>query len=136
MRLNFHTMSLPTASLIWQCAYILIFSAENAKVNGNKYKELACIRLDGEDATNNDDAINDLTVHKDDTFSGWDHWKDANKRGLECEVAFLRRRNKVTIFTKNEGISIKNVTTLPGDKENIYVAITGDQCALTDIRIQ
>ena len=136
MRLSFHTMSLPTSNLIWHCAYLLIFSSDNGKVNGNKYKELACIRLDGEDATNNGVTKNDLTVHKNSEFTSWDAWKEANKKGFECEVIFKRRRNKITLLTENEGISIKNVTSLKSDKENVYVAITGDQCALTDIRIK
>ena len=136
MKLSFHTTSLPTANLLWHCAYILIYSSENGKLTGTKYKELACIRLDGEDATNNGVTENNLTVHKNDEFISWDEWKQINKTGFECDVIFKRRKNKIILITENQGISIKNVTTLPSDKENIYVALTGDQCALTDIRIR
>ena len=74
--------------------------------------------------------------HKNDEFISWDEWKQINKTGFECDVIFKRRKNKIILITENQGISIKNVTTLPSDKENIYVALTGDQCALTDIRIR
>ncbi len=134
MRVLFRTMSLPTANLIWHCAYILLFSADNGIPEGENYLEHGCIRLDGEDATNNDLAVNSVEVHRDDTFRGWDEWKKANKRGYECEVSFRRRRNRITVETKNCGISIKFVTTAAPGHDDIYMALTGDQCALTDIR--
>jgi hypothetical protein len=33
------------------------------------------------------------------------------------------------------GISIENVTTVKSGKGNIYVAVSGDRVAITDIRI-
>jgi hypothetical protein len=34
------------------------------------------------------------------------------------------------------GIRIENITVLKDDIDKIYVALTGDQCALTDIRVK
>ncbi|MBR4670597.1 MAG: HD domain-containing protein [Butyrivibrio sp.] len=136
LRIKFRTMSLPTANLIWHCAYVLLFSAPFGVPEGDEYLEHCCFRLDGEDATENELANNELTVKREDSFGGWDEWKKINKRGYECEVFFLRRRNRITMETKNAGINIKCVTFVPAGHEDVYVALTGDQCALTDIRIR
>ena len=37
--------------------------------------------------------------------------------------------------TENLGIAIDTVTTIMDNVSELYVALTGDQCALTDIRI-
>ncbi len=135
MRLRFRTMSLPTANLIWHCAFILLFSSDDGLPEGRGYLEHGCIRLDGEDATNNDLAVNQVEVHKNEDFKGWDTWKKENKKGYECEVSFTRRKNRIIMATKNAGITLKSVTSIPPGYENVRMALTGDQCALTDIRV-
>ncbi len=99
---------------------------------GKNYLEHGCVRLDGENATNNDLALNSVEVHKDEEFGGWDAWKKAQKKGYESEIVFSRRRHKITMETKNCGIIVKCITTVPTGYENVYVTITGDQVALTD----
>ncbi len=135
MRIKLRTMSLPTANLIWHCAYILLFSSDDRLPEGSGYTEHCCIRLDGEDATENNLADNELSVHKGEEFKGWDEWKKLNKKGFECTLSFMRRRNKITLETENFGINIRCTTNVPKGKEDVYLAITGDQCVITDIRI-
>ncbi len=135
MRLKFRTMSLPTANLIWHCAFILLFSSDDGTPLGRNYTEHGCVRLDGENATNNDLAVNTVHVHKDDAFEGWDGWKKDNRKGFECEVTFTRRKNRITMETKNCGISVKSITTVAPKCESVFMSLTGDQCALTDIRV-
>ena len=135
MRICFHTMSLPMANLIWHCPYIVLFSSDDGTMQGDNFKECACIRLDGEDATRDDTAENQLTVKRGDAFDGWNTWKSINKKGYECEVTLTRKRDKVIMTTDNAGISIKNVTAIANGIKDVYVALTGDECALTDIRV-
>ncbi len=135
MRLRFRTMALPTANLIWHCAFILLFSSDDGAPLGKNYTEHGCIRLDGENATNNDIAVNVLSVFKDENFTGWDGWKKDNKKGFECEVFFTRRRNRIIMETVNCGIHVKSTTTVAAGCENVFMSLTGDQCALTDIRV-
>ena len=71
-----------------------------------------------------------------DDFESWDDWKEINKKGYDCEVNFKRVGNKVTITTENGGIAIRNVTIVPDTREEIYVALSGDQVALTNIRYE
>ncbi|MBO4901406.1 MAG: HD domain-containing protein [Lachnospiraceae bacterium] len=134
--IGFHTMSLPTARLVWHCPYFVIFSSSDGKVGGSGYREYALIRLDGENSVADTDAKNILTVSKQDDFPGWDAWKETHKKGLDCVASFVRIDDTITMNTENLGISTRNTTTIPNAPKNIYVALTGDQCALTDIRIE
>ena len=74
-------------------------------------------------------------MEKKDSFPGWDKWKEINKKGLECEVDIERKGDRIVLRTENLGISIENTTTVLDDRNKVYVAISGDQVALTDIRI-
>ena len=140
MILSFHTKSLPTAKLIWHCPYIVLFRSSDGKVNGPDYREYSLVRLDGEDWELDENAPNRVSVVREDDFGGWDAWKQGNKEGFDCTVAFLREGNRITVSTKNMGLSVESVTMLPDDpqesKGTVYAALTGDQCALTDIRIR
>lgn len=135
MRLLFHTMSLPTARLIWHCAYLLMYVSPDGSIGGNDYKEIACIRLDGENITKRPKAIIDLNVRKTADFAGWDEWKKVNKKGFDCEVFFARGRNRIKLYTQNCGISIVCDAQISDDMTDVYVALTGEQCALTEIRV-
>ena len=49
-------------------------------------------------------------------------------------VKIRRDGNRITMETNNLGILIDSTTTILDDVSEIYVALTGDQCALTNIR--
>ena len=135
LKLVFHTMSLPGASLVWHCPYIVLFSSADGRVGGTDYHEYALIKLNGEDNGSCEYAQNRFTMKRTDDFSGWDDWKEMNRKGLECEVYLERKGNRITLRTDNLGISIENTTVLTEEPSAVYVALTGDQVALTDIRV-
>jgi hypothetical protein len=93
------------------------------------------IRMDGESWGTDPSAENKLQILKTPAFEGWEAWKKRNKEGLDCSIMIVRKENTVTISTANSGITTQNVTTISGDIPSLYVALTGDQCALTGIRI-
>lgn len=72
---------------------------------------------------------------KHEGFEGWDAWKELNKAGMDIMLKITREGNVITTITENAGINIINITTVTSDVKNIYVALTGDQCALTNIKI-
>lgn len=41
----------------------------------------------------------------------------------------------IIMRTENLGIAIHSVTTILDDVQDVYVALTGDQCAITNIRV-
>jgi hypothetical protein len=45
------------------------------------------------------------------------------------------RSAKIVAFTENAGISVKSTTEVKIDVDEIYVALSGDQVALTNIRV-
>lgn len=135
LKLRFHTMTFPTADLVWHCPYLLLFSSDNGRVDGENYKEYAFLKLNGEDNGSNENAKNVFRMHRDDRFPGWEGWKEAGHKGMECEISFARKKNRIVIKTENLGICIENETEILNGNENVYAALTGDQCALTDIRV-
>ena len=136
LTITFHTMSLPTARLVWHCPYFSIFSSDNGKVNGPDFREYGLLRLDGENWDSDDYGSNVITVNKTEEFTGWDNWKARNKEGLDCTVTITRSGGTVTVRTTNLGIDITNVTTMKDPSKDVYIALTGDQCAITNIRVK
>lgn len=133
--IKFHTKSLPTARLIWHCPYLSLFCSDDSKVNGENFKEFILIRFDGENWDDGIWAKNTMLLSKNSNFEGWESWKKKNKAGFDCEIAILRKGNVITVTTENLGIAIKSITKLTSSSPAVYAALTGDQCALTNIRI-
>ena len=135
LRIIFYSKSLPTANLVWHCPYVVLFSSDDGTVNGGNYHEYALIKLNGEREGSDEYATNSFGMKKSSAFPGWEKWKENCKRGMEFEVRFRKKGNRVELGTVNMGITIENETTVNDGAETVYVALTGDQVALTDIRI-
>ena len=136
LELKFHTMSLPSANLVWHCPYIVLYYSDTGRVYGENYREYAMIKINGEIAGDEGIVENKFSMRKKEDFPGWDVWKEKNKAGLECAVSFTKKGNSINVSSENLGISIDNTTVILDDTKDIYVALTGDQVALTDIRIR
>ena len=135
MNITFHTKSLPTARLVWHCPSYVIFTSDDGSVFGENYMEFSLVRLDGEYWEPQETADNDQIINRQD-FDGWDAWKEFNMNGYDCTVRFKRDGDKITSVTENAGIAIKNTTEIKIETGEIYVALSGDQVALTNIRIR
>ena len=135
LKISFHSKSLPTARLIWHCPFVSLFYSDDKKIEGPGYKEYLLLRLDGENWEADDHATNKIIVNKNDDFLGWDFWKNRFKEGLDCTVKIQRKGNIVTIHTENNGIAITSITTLKDNSDTVYVALTGDQTTITNIKI-
>ena len=135
MRVSLHTMSLPTARLVWHCPFVVIYTSDNGQVNGENYRELTIVRLDGEGWEEDDYAENRVHVNKLDDFTDWNDFKARNKKGQDCELLFHIKKGQIDISTEFCGLSIHSVTTMTDDVPKLYAALSGDQCAITNIRI-
>ena len=82
-----------------------------------------------------DHVENRVQVEQRASFGGWNAWKDKNRKGLDCAVTIKREDNVITMLTENLGIAVHSVTTIRDDVKDVYVALTGDQCAITNIRV-
>lgn len=136
MEISFHTMSLPTARLIWHCPFICLFYSDDKKVNGRNFKEFVLIRFDGENWEAEGYSKNTILINKNDSFEGWEYWKERNKKGMDCKVTINREGKRITVFTENCGIAIKSISLLEEELPEVYVALTGDQCVLTNIKVK
>ena len=136
MKLSFHAQSLPTSRLIWHCPFISVFTSKDGKVNGDGFREFVLIRLDGENWESDDHAKNEMTISWTTDFRGWNEWKDRFRQGLDCVVSIRREDNRITAYTENLGVVIRCDTTVYDGTEDIYAALTGDQCAITDIHVE
>ncbi len=133
--LSFHSMSLPTARLIWHCAYVVFFTSSNGRVNDEDYREYSFFRLDGESWESEGAEAVSTVVERRDEFEGWEYWKEENKKGIDCKVHISRENDVITATTQNLGIYIKHTIRILDDPGQVYVSLSGDQCAITDIHI-
>ncbi|MCR4685147.1 MAG: HD-GYP domain-containing protein [Lachnospiraceae bacterium] len=136
MKIMFHSMSLPTSRLVWHCPYISLYYSDNGEVNGPHFREYVLVRLDGENWDSDEHAQNKIVVNHNDDFDGWEKWKEQNKQGMDCTVAIRKRGNVIVVTTENGGINIKSTSTIREGAPVVYAALTGDQCAITNIRVQ
>lgn len=133
--IEFHTMSLPSASLAWHCPYILIYHSDDGRVFGKGYEEYELIKLNGECSFDEKLVDSHFEMKKTDEFPGWEAWKTINKRGEECSIEIQCKLGKVIVHTENLGIVINDEIKLKEPSKKVYASITGDQVALTDIRV-
>ena len=136
LQISFHAKNLPTARLVWHCPFITIFCGDDGKVNGRNYRDLAFMRLDGEVWETDPNCSMVLGVTKNEKFGGWDAWKQFNHDGYESTATFHVDGNRITVVTENAGIAMKNTVILTDIETPVYAAITGDQVALTNIRVK
>ena len=135
MRISFHAMSLPTARLVWHCPFVTIYTSEDGEVGGPGFRELALVRLDGENWESDEYVENVLMVNPTAEFVGWNEWKAQFKKGVDCDVLLRQEGNHITVSTENLGMVIKCETIVRNEVKQVYAALTGDQCILTDIHI-
>lgn len=135
MSIDFHTKSLPMAHLVWHCPFISLFTSEYRQVEGKGYSEFALIRMDGENWHTDDRMVNETKVQIKNAFPGWEEWKNRQRQGTDCRVEICRDPNVITIRTENLGVSIHSEINIHDFSGEIYAALTGDQCAITDIHI-
>ena len=136
LTLLFHAQSLPTARLIWHCPFISVYTSKDGRMDGEGFREFALVRLDGENWESDEHVDNNLRIIHSGHFAGWNEWKDRFREGVDCEVSVWREDNRITIFTENLGIAITCVTTIHDETGDVYVALTGDQCAITNIHLE
>ena len=136
MELTFHAVSYPTARLVWHCPFICLFSSSNGKLKDSDFCEYQLLRLDGESNVSDERVKNEVFVEQTENFKSWDNWKEENKKGLDCKVTIEKQNNKIIMQTENFGLKIKSESTILKDTKNLYIALTGDQCAITDIHIK
>ncbi|MBR5091725.1 MAG: HD-GYP domain-containing protein, partial [Ruminiclostridium sp.] len=136
LTLSFHSVSYPTARLVWHCPYICVFSARGGHVKGADFREYLLLKMTGENWESQEQVENVVNVEQTKDFPGWNAWLEMNKQGLDYTISINREKNVITLSAENAGVVINSTTTILDGNDDIYVALTGDQCAITNIRTQ
>lgn len=136
MQITFHAMTFPTARLVWHCPYLNIFGSKDGNVNGVNYRDYMLLRIDGECWEGDPSCKVTSSESKNEDFSSWDAWKARCKAGFDCTFTFEKKANTITVRTENGGISVTGTAEISDGTDKIYAAITGDQVAITNIRIK
>ena len=102
-------------------------------MDGENYHEYLLLKMDGESWESEENVENVIDVEQTEDFMGWNTWMEKNKEGLDCLVRIHREGNQVTLQTENSGIKIHSISTIQDCPEKLYIALTGDQCAITNI---
>ncbi len=135
MTINFHAMSLPTARLIWNCAYIRIFSCEGGQINEKKLHEYMLLKTYGEASGSEEYAENKAHVERKPDFAGWQEWIDYNKKGIDYSLRITRDNNIIMLDTEDDRFILHAETKILEEAEEVYLTLTGDQTAITNIHI-
>ncbi len=132
---RFHAVSYPTARLVWHCPYFSIFTSSNGRVDAEDFREFLLLKMDGENWKSEEPVENNVIVKQTESFKNWNEWMDKCKQGLECKISIRREGNKITMKTENLGIALDSTTVILDGTEELYFALTGDQCAISNIRL-
>lgn len=137
VRILYDTISYINASENWNTPIIVLYSAFDQTVEGIGYKEFAVTRSDAYGWITGADAYNFEGVFSDD-WTDWPDWLAKNKAGVrDCEIMAVRREDSIIITQTNAGVTVKTVTQIPLDnKFPVYLSLTGELCALSNIRIE
>ena len=135
MNVIFHSMSLPSAKFVWHCPYVVLFSSDDGKIDGPNYREYALVKLNGENDCTTIFAENSIINNQTSDFIDWDTWEMKNKGGVECHISFRKKKDSIEIAAEDAGLLIRNTTMIKDMPKVVYFALTGDECAITDIRI-
>ncbi|MBR5090986.1 MAG: HD domain-containing protein, partial [Ruminiclostridium sp.] len=135
LTITFHAKCLPTARLVYHCPFIILYASDDGKVNGKNARDLMLTRFDGECWEHDASCTAVTDVKQTEAFGNWDAWMKYNQEGYDTEVRFTVEDNKITVITENAGVSIRNTAVLSDMSQPVYAAITGDQVAITNIRV-
>lgn len=54
---------------------------------------------------------------------------------IDCTVTIHKEKNRISMHTENLGVVLGSTTTILDEIRDVYIALTGDQYAVTNIRI-
>lgn len=135
MNITFHMKSLPFARLVWHCPFAILYTSSNTLIDSPDYNELEMIRFDGEAWHFDPRVKGSLLLTSTSEFKDWNDWKQKNKLGHDINLSIVKEDNIIMFQTECGGLIIKDTVTLTGDFPELYLALTGDQCVIENIKI-
>lgn len=123
----------------WNTPFYVVYTADEAMVNGTNYVEYLVARSDIWCWSPNGDAVaglGDGYVWKTDLTDAWESWESwvaANQAGVTVTVKAKLVGSTAVITMENRGAI--STATIPVDtSKKVYVSLSGDHCTLTNIK--
>lgn len=116
---------------------MIVFAAEDGKVNGKHYDELAVFICSGYGWRASSSIIEETKMVKNSGFDTWEQWMQRNKEGLYYVVSARREKDCVLVSIRNELITLEaRVLLSADDTRDIYISFTGEQCDIQDMVVE
>ena len=138
VKIKYNTISYINASSNWNTPITVVYSAFDQCVEGVAYSEFSVTRSDGYGWI----SAGAVSYNYENTFSedwkDWPDWLKKNKAGLyDCEIVAVRDADSIIVTQTNGGVTVKSVTQIPiSNRFPVYLSLTGELCALSNIRIE
>ena len=140
VEVTFTSTTYADAANNWNAPIYVVYSGDEAKVNGAGYAEYYVCRADmygwvapdlGDYNTNGDLPAGwswERTAEPD-----WDNWLANCQAGVSGTVKATKGNGNVTVvFTVNGATS---TTVIPVDSDTVYVSLSGELCKLSNIKL-
>ncbi len=137
VRIVYNTISYINAAENWHTPILVVYSAFDQTVGGVAYYEFAVTRSDAYGWSTGADAYSFEGTYSND-WTDWGQWLAKNKAGIkDCEIMAVRRDDNIIITQTNAGVTVKSVIQIPLNTQfPVYISLTGELCALSNIRIE
>ena len=122
----------------YHCPLYVVYTGDEAVVNGAGYKEYFVARADiyGWCAAEGTDTAAGLGAGWSWSVEGdtdWDNWVASMKAGVNCNLKATLGNNGVTVVFSANGLT--STAVIPVDSDTIYISLFGEKCKLTNIKL-
>lgn len=139
LTITYQNVSMADADKNWHTPSVVLYSSDDGTVTGqgeeespNHYREYCVTRSDSYGIQSLAEAYQYESQHLGE-WSNWEDWLEKNKSGTVCTVMAVRYRQYAMIRMENAGVVVSATVTLPESAgENVYFALTGERCRLSD----
>lgn len=139
LTIMYQNVSMADADKNWHTPSVVLYSSDDGRAVeqgstglSNHYREYCTTRSDAYGMKSLAEAYQYESQHLSD-WNSWEEWLEKNKRGTTCTVMAVRYRQYVRIRLENAGVVVSATVTLPEHAgENVYFALTGERCTLSD----
>lgn len=136
VHITFHSISYPDARENWNTPIVVLFSALDKLVNGILYEEYSVTRSDAYGWRESADTYTYEAQYADD-WTSWEEWLEKNKEGVDCSVTAVREADTIIVTQENQGVTVITYMDIPiGTNLPVCLALSGDLCSISNIRIQ
>ena len=160
MIITYQNQSMPDAEKNWHTPAVILYSSDDGQVDvrgadlmgtdssekaeraeeakkyhsASHYVEYSSTRSD---AYGIKSAAEDYQYESQRTpeWKSWKNWMTANKEGTACTVTAVRYEQYVMIRMENAGIVVSTITTLPKGTRDVYFALSGEKCIMTQFKL-